>query len=113
MPIMKDMLSKENYERWDKGLPIRKKPEPRFDDPEQPTVKKQIYANDISTKELESITGQKKNVHNKDGVTFIGYDISIQVKEGKPIRGWITDGDLIRLKKKLMGRKDVEIQVAE
>lgn len=113
MPIMKDMMSKEDYERWDKGLPISKKHKPTMDDPEQPTVKKQIEADSISMRDLESIAGQKRNVRNKDGVTFIGYDVQIQVKDEKPRKGWMTDGDLIKIRKAIRGRKDVDIQVAE
>jgi len=113
MPIMKDMMDKTDWERLNKGLPVEKKAKPVFDDPKQPAVRWQIDVSSISAKDLESITGQRKNVHNKEGVTFIGYDVQIQVKDEKLRKGWITDGDLIKLKKAVKGRKDVEIQVAE
>jgi len=113
MPIMKDMMDKADWEKMDKGLPVGKKAKPVFDDPKQPSVRWQIDVSSISAKDLESITGQRKNVHNKEGVTFIGYDVQIQVKDEKLRKGWMTDGDLIKLKKAVKGRKDVEIQVAE
>lgn len=113
MPIPKEMMDKDEWERMDKGLPPKKKPKPEFDDPKQPTVRWQIDPDSISAKDLESITGQKRNVHNKDGVTFIGYDVQIQEKDKKPRKGWMTDGDLVKVRKAVGNRKDVEIQVAE
>ena len=113
MPIMRDMVDKADFERMEQGLPVRKKPKRQFTDPEQPSVKGQIKGDSVPAKDLESITGKRRNVHSRDGVTFIGYDVSVQVKDKKPITGWMTDGDLVKLRQSIRGRKDVEVQVAE
>ena len=42
------------------------------------------------------INAVRKNVlRNKEGVIFIGYDVEIELKDSKPLQGWLLEGDLI------------------
>jgi len=96
--IPKDAIPLEDFLRMEKGLPPRPKKKIVRVEPEFPKVENRIEFEKLPLDKLAGITGIRKNVlRNKDGVHFIGHDIEIEVKDSKPIQGWIGEGDLIRL----------------
>jgi len=98
MTIPRDAIPLEGFERMQKGLPPRPEKKIVRVEPEFPKFENRIEFEKLPLDKLARITGIRKNVlRNKDGVHFIGYDIEIEVKDSKPIQGWIGEGDLIRL----------------
>ncbi len=97
MPIMTEALSKDEFERKERGeRVVKSKPIPR-PEPAFPKVPDLIKFNDISLSEFEKISSaDMKRVKNEEGVNFIGYDVMIKLKT-KTLRGWMIEGDYLKL----------------
>ncbi len=96
--IPKDAIPLEDWERIEQGLsPLPKKREIR-PEPEFPKVENRIDFESIPLDKVMRINAVRKNViKNKEGVRFIGYDIEIELKDLKPLQGWLLEGELVRL----------------
>lgn len=103
MAIMKTAMDKEDWERKEKGLRPRRKPKKEMPIPDAPEVKGQIHINQVPVGEVVGFFSTPKNVRNAEGVRFIGHEVTINIKDKKPISGWMAEGDVIRLRQ-LTGR---------
>jgi hypothetical protein len=127
MALMKEAMSKEDWERAEMGLPPIKVIKPARPEPEKPQVENQIKFEDIDAKlfaELES--AKRKTVKNPEGVRFIGFDVSMLMYQkgqfGRPkeiekgvfappetVSGWMIEGDFLSLLR--THRKKINSQV--
>ena len=84
------------------GRPLPKKPRVVRPEPEPPIVENQIRFDDISLGEIRDITAKIHHppVRNKDGMMFVGHDVSVVIGE-KTFLGWMTESDFLLLKKRL------------
>ena len=97
MGIMKEAIDKEDWERAQKGLKPRPKPPkvmPKYD---MPKVPNHITLDQIPIAEVIGFYSAPRTVKSAEGVRFIGHDVTLNIKDKKPVNGWMTDGDLIKL----------------
>ena len=119
MPIMQEAIDKEDWERMDKGLPPIPKPKIKMPIPSIPNIENQIKLDDIPIERIEfgGISFCRKAIENKEGYKFMGYEISIILKrkqgrpkedgkDDKPISGWISEPDFLKLRQLLGNRFD-------
>jgi len=125
MALMKEAISKDDFERAEKGLPpLKLKKEPR-PEPEKPEVQDEITFEDISGF-IELLRAERKTIRNAEGIRFIGYSVEIMLegkkKPGRPkesekeipieptvLEGWMCEGDFLKLVRTY--RKDINSQV--
>jgi hypothetical protein len=118
MSLMNEAISREDFERQEKGLPPLKKDKIVRPEPEFPKVDNLIKFDDIPILDFERIvTSAMRRIKNKEGVNFIGYDVTILLKArrraGRPtkeeeeagepqpriLKGWMIEGDFEKLKR--------------
>ncbi len=119
MPIMQEAIPLEDFNRMQKGLPPLKKKVIKKPEPEKPDIKNEIKFEDIPVDSFVELEYAKRNtLMNKDGVCFIGFDVSIRLgaqavlkrKPGRPpkikepvsdepgvLRGWMDEGNFFTL----------------
>jgi len=125
MALMKEAISKDDFERAEKGLPpLKTKKEPR-PEPEKPEVQDEITFEDISGF-IELLRAERKVIKNAEGVSFIGFSVEIMLegkkKPGRPkesekeipieptvLEGWMCEGDFLKLVRTY--RKEINSQV--
>lgn len=98
MPIMREAIDKEDFDRKEKGLSPRPKKKIVMPDPEAPMVEKRMTIKDIPIEDLMSFTEEKKTVSNREGVKFIGFDVIIRLRDKKPLLGWMAEKDVLQLR---------------
>ena len=100
---MKDAVDMEDFDRWDKGLPPRKKIQPKIPEPKLPDVENPFPKINFSNV-VEIFECKKKPARNPDGMVFIGYSVSLKVKDDKdkePVvkSGWMPESDYLAFRK--------------
>ena len=107
MPLMKEAMSKEDFDRAEKGLAPIKREKIVVPDPKNPITDKELFLSDITALEeiynFELVSANRKMVKNEDGVIFIGFDVLIEIfsKDGeKPedtnnMDGWMVEGEFL------------------
>lgn len=103
-PVMQEAMIEEDFERMTHGLPVAQRPKEIRPDPVPPVVKNQIARSKINPDSVVSVRGPRKNVRNKEGVLFIGYDLAITDIDGKTLSGWVSEADLNWLRDNTRGR---------
>jgi hypothetical protein len=104
MPLMNEAMSKEDYDRKEQGLPLAKKKRVVVSEPNPPVVENEITMKDIP-ESFVLASARRQIVKNKDGVTFIGFNILIYTEslKGKKsnekvqqeIEGWMNEGEFL------------------
>jgi len=98
MGIPREAIDKADFDRMERGLPPRPKPKIIRPEPKFPVVPNRIEFLKLPLEKLIRIEAIRRRViRNEEGVSFLGYDIQIEVRDGKPLQGWIEEGDLVRL----------------
>ena len=116
--IPRYMMSEEDYERKEKGLPPLPKERVETPEAEAPVVKRELKLADIEIEKVTALSAKVKEVKNKDGVIFTGFDVILTLKKpsGRPsekkevptsISGWMIEGEFIELRNHLRGRIDL------
>lgn len=117
MALMKEAMSKEDYDRKEKGLPPLKRMSLVRPEPPKPVIDKEITMADVLDGygvELES--ANRHPLKNEDGMLFIGYDVVINLNpvskkrgpgrpketeseplEPKTLDGWMPEGEFMAL----------------
>jgi len=99
---IKTAISDEDYQRWDSGKRARPKPAPVHPEPAPLKGKKPLALDKISLDNISLAVSGRRNVkRNPDGVRFIGFDVVLQMKEGKDVEGWMTEGPYVELRRLL------------
>jgi len=99
MGIMKEAIDKEDWQRMQKGLKPKPKPPKVMPTYKAPIVDNHIRLKDIPLQSVIGFSSSPKTVRNAEEVRFIGYDVIINVKDKpKPISGWMSENDVIRLR---------------
>jgi hypothetical protein len=92
----------ENYKRWNRGLPLREEPQPtKHELPELPVVPCELKFESLPDQEIRDIGVRVRNVRNKAGVIFCGFDVFVEFENKKSFQGWMNEGEFARLKKKI------------
>ena len=105
MGLMNEMMTKEEWERQQQGLPPRPKKEVVIPEPEPPVIENPIHFEDLDDKEITDVQGHMKSVKNKDGMIFTGFDLFVVFRDKSQISGWLSDCDFQKLKLALRGSK--------
>lgn len=125
MGLMTEAVSKEDYDRMEKGLPRLKPKKVATPDPIPPVVDNELSIKDIPSGYEISLEEAKKNIkRNEDGVIFIGFDVVIDLfpvrvkKPGRPkesdkepitLKGWMPEGKFLEFVRTY--RKQIDQQV--
>jgi len=93
------MITMEDWNRMERGLPPKKPVIIERPDPEPPVVENQIRFEDVPIRSsgLKLLAKQIDSRKNAEGIAFIGYRVSIETEPGKNLEGWIAEGDFVRL----------------
>jgi len=116
MPITQEAMTKENFERMEKGLAPIKPPKILKPEPERPKIDNEIRFDDIPVDEFQDLEyARRKTIQNAEGFRFIGFEVSIVIgfkrKPGRPkesekdqpsgepkiLSGWMGEGDFLKL----------------
>lgn len=113
-PVPKEAMDAEDFERWQKDLPPRKKEVPVIPDPEFPKVENMLSLDKIKLENISTVLeGRRKGIRNKEGVMFIGFNVTLKMKDesfkddkgnvktkaGETISGWMTAGDFHKFRR--------------
>lgn len=123
MPLMQEAMTKENWERSEKGLPPLKPKKITRPEPERPVIEKEIKFSDIPVDWFKTLDKATMNtLKNKDGMRFIGYDVEISLGKNKTgaitneeknypksMKGWMDEGSFLSLVRTF--RKQIDVQV--
>ena len=127
--MLQEAVSKENWDRIEKGLAPLKPEKITRPDPEKPVVENEIKISDIPTGyDVELEQAKRKSIRNEQGVMFIGFDVTINLnpipkkrgpgrpkesEEGTPepmtLNGWMPEGAFLTLIRTY--RKKIDQQV--
>jgi hypothetical protein len=124
--MAQEAMSKENWERIDKGLPPIKKVKIVRPEPEKPKIENEIKFDDIAKTFVSLESAKRSTVKNSEGVRFIGFDVSILAHPkgafGRPkelekgvlappeiVTGWMIEGEFLTLMRN--HRKEINSQV--
>lgn len=117
MPLMRESMSKEDWDRQEQGLPpIKRKVEPR-PEPEPPEIGDMILFKDVPIDLFSRLLAAKfKMVKNKDGMRFAGFDVEIELsmKEGKEehtdvVKGWMPETEWLLFLRSARSKIDYRI----
>lgn len=113
--MMKEAMTRANFERTEKGLPPFKPEIIKRSEPEKPEIKNEIKFKDIKLDDFIELTEAKRSiVKNTEGVRFIGFDVVMKLKQkgpfGRPkktengepagpkiVTGWMDEGNFLEL----------------
>jgi hypothetical protein len=127
MPLMNEAVSKDNFDRFEKGLPPLKPKKVVIPDPPRPIVDNEVKMTDIPEDyEIKLDYAHRKTVRNDEGVMFIGFEVNIDLlpiskKRGpgrpkesddpKPLnlKGWMIEGEFLQFVRTY--RKQIDQQV--
>jgi hypothetical protein len=126
MALMKEAMSKEDFERQEQGLPPIKRTKVIREEPSPPEVERQITLSDIPEGTILLEYARRRRVRNKEGINFIGYDVKITVEpvqkqkdtkkeplakilEDVELEGWMIEGEFLAFFR--MHRKEIDQQV--
>jgi hypothetical protein len=98
MTIPKDAMSMENYKRWERGLPLREEPQPKFEPPEPPVVANEVKFEAIPNQPIRDFDARRHSVKNEAGVIFCGYNFRVEFEGGKVVEGFLFEGAFAKLK---------------
>ena len=125
MAIMQEAMTKDNFERTEKGLPPIEPKKVVRPEPQKPEIQDEITFKDI-TGFIELLRAERKMIKNAEGMRFIGYSVEIMLegkkKPGRPkesekeipieptvLEGWMGEGDFLKLVRTY--RKEINSQV--
>jgi hypothetical protein len=120
---MQEAMTKENWERTEKGLPPIRPEKVEKPEPKKPDIKNEIKFDDIPMAEFSELEyARRQTIKNAEGVRFIGFEVSIILKRkpGRPkesekeegpgtLTGWMNEGDFLKLNRVM--RKKINQQV--
>lgn len=129
MALMQEAMTREDWERKEKGLPPIKKEKIVRPEPEHPKVERLVTCSSVPfDRFVRIISSKRNNLKNKDGVRFIGFDVEIEVKykiqpkkadseeaetkepkENYVIAGWMPEGEWLQLLRSLRNKIDLSM----
>lgn len=127
MALMKEAMTKEDFDRSEKGLPPLKAVKVARPEPEEPEIDNWIKFKDVDVKLFASLdSAKRRTIKNREGVRFIGFDVSMQIYQpgafGRPkevekgvpakpetITGWMLEGDFLQLRRTFSKKINVDV----
>jgi hypothetical protein len=111
---MKEAVSEEDYNRWDKGLPSQKEVTQPRPEPIPPKVDDVITLKKVKYDDIKvMLDGRRKSVKNKNGVRFMGFAVAWEAVDGKIISGWMFEADYIEFRRELFRSGKVNCDLLE
>lgn len=123
--MLQEAVTKENWERMEKGLPPLKPKQEKKEDPVSPVISNEIKLSDIPPNcDVQLDHAQRNTVRNEQGMRFIGFDVIMTcvpkkkgpgkpptgtITEPKTIEGWLAEGAFLELIR--LHRKEIDQQV--
>lgn len=101
MPLPREAVSLEDWERSERGLPPKPKPKVVRTDPVPPKVEGQVKLGDIPEGELLDFSARSKGLRNDAGVIFVFYEFYLKLVDGRTFSGWLPEGEFYQLKRKI------------
>lgn len=98
--IPRDALSKEDFDRQERGLPPKEKSKVVRVDPKPPVIPDLILFKDIPTGDLFDLNARSRSVKNADGVRFIAWDVYAEDRAGEIVEGTMLEGDFFKLRER-------------
>jgi hypothetical protein len=123
---MQEAMSRDEWERKELGLPPLKKKKVERPDPVFPKVDKLLSFKEIPLDRfVRLISVKRSNIKNKDGVSFIGFDVEMEIKskeKKKPLdkiisedpetyilAGWFPEGEWMQFLRNMRSRIDLSM----
>jgi len=108
-------LGPEDLKEWEKtGRVPAKRKVAALPEPERPEIKDLIPKGKVKPENVKGApTGRMSNRRNDEGMVFTGFNVSFELKEGKPVHGWMEDGVYCELRRLLSFEDDVNISRME
>ncbi len=105
-----ELLDVDNFERWQEGKPLKKEKPPKMPEPEPPQVKNTLTMENLKIEDVGSIpSAKRKPVRNKEGVIFVGFDVVVNMKNGKRVAGWMPAKDFHEFRHALFKKGEVAL----
>jgi hypothetical protein len=117
MALMRESMSKEDFDRAEQGLPPIKRTVAPRPEPEPPDVKERILFKDIPLDMFSRLLNARfRSMRNKDGMRFTGFDVEIElsIKEGKEehtetLRGWMPETEWLLFLRNARSKIDYKV----
>jgi len=115
MVIPIEAVSKEDFERMEKGLPPLPKKKIVRPEPELPEIPNRIEFDKIPVDKVKRIVkvSQPERLRNKEGNIFIAYRIELEMGDGSLLDGYAFEGDAIRIRKLPWIRENSDARVID
>lgn len=99
----KEAVDETDFERLERGAPVKPVPKLKMNEPEAPKVDDVIeYSPELENNLVQVMKISVSNKKNTDGVRFIGYEVVLNMKGEKILTGWMPESDYVRLRRSLM-----------
>ena len=97
-----EAVDEADFEKLERGAPIKKVLKPVTNDPESPKVDDIIqYSPELENNLVQVMKISVSNKRNDDGVRFIGYEVVLNMKGEKILTGWMPESDYVTLRRSL------------
>lgn len=112
--MMKEAMSKIDYDRQEQGLPPLKPVKVVVPEPGKPSIPNEITMKDIPKNCVVKLEHADRSIlRNAEGILFIGYNVVIEFikkkAESNTISGWMVEGVFLEFVR--IYRKDIDQQV--
>jgi len=101
MPLPKEVMSMQNYKRWERGLPLEKEVKRVRIPPKPPVVPNELKIENIPAKEIRDLSARMRSERGPDGEIFCGWKVWIEFTDNKSLSGWMNEWTLGEFKKRI------------
>jgi len=101
MVLQREAIALEDFERQERGLPMRKRKIIERPEPIPPVVDGLLKLEDIPTLEIKDFSARGRTVRNEDGMGFTGFDVYIQFQDKSEFQGFMLEGPFQELKARI------------
>jgi hypothetical protein len=99
---MREATDIEGYQAWDKGQRIPKAPSPEMPEPKPPKVENLLPLSKIKLENVVAVPrGKHRIIRNEEGYIFLGFDITVAMKDGTSVSGWMPSKDFHDMRRTL------------
>lgn len=99
--IPTEAISKTDFDRQEKGLPLIPRVREVKPDPIPPVVPDELKFNDLPEGEIYEFSARRRVEKNETETRFTGYTIYLETRKGKTIEGWLPEGEFEKLRQRI------------
>lgn len=97
---MKSAVGEEDFRLWDEGKRSVKSLPKTHPEPKDPEIDRILTLDMIDIDKISlGLSGRRKVKRNPEGMRFIGFDVSLKMKTGKDVEGWMPESDYLNLRR--------------